>query len=71
MFFVAGTALADVLYGKANPSGRMSETVFTSLDQLPADYLSLTMSDAPGRTHRRAFSSLFLWIEWTPPYSLR
>lgn len=47
-----GTALASVLYGAENPSGRMCETVFTGVEQLPADYLSVTMSDAPGRTHR-------------------
>ena len=47
-----GTALASILFGDANPSGRMPETVFTGLEQLPSDYLSVTMSDAPGRTHR-------------------
>ena len=47
-----GSALADILFGDANPSGRMSETVFVGLEQLPKDYLSVTMSDAPGRTHR-------------------
>lgn len=56
-----GTALASILFGDENPSGRMSETVFTGLDQLPKDYLSVTMSDAPGRTHR--------YLSTTPLYA--
>eukprot|EP00039_Didymoeca_costata_P006248 m.88639 g.88639 ORF g.88639 m.88639 type:complete len:862 (+) comp13179_c0_seq3:173-2758(+) len=47
-----GTALANIVYGKENPSGRMSETVFTGIEQLPPNYLNLTMSEPPGRTHR-------------------
>lgn len=43
-----GTALADIVFGNANPSGRLPETVVTGLDQLPTDYLSLTMNDPPG-----------------------
>jgi hypothetical protein len=49
-----GNALADILFGNANPSGRMPEQVVTGLEQLPEgkDYLNMSMSIAPGRTHR-------------------
>ncbi len=46
-----GTALANVLFGVTNPSGRMPVTVVESLAQLP-EYLDLTMNRPPGRTHR-------------------
>jgi beta-glucosidase len=43
-----GTAVAEVLFGKVNPSGKLSETFYKSLDQLPPfeDY------DLDGRTYR-------------------
>merc|ERR1719272_2481991 len=56
-----GTALADILFGAANPSGRLSETIFTGDSQLPSDYLSMSMTEAPGRTHR--------YLTETPLYS--
>ncbi len=43
-----GSALADILFGAANPSGRLPEMVVTGLEQLPADYFSTEMRDAPG-----------------------
>ena len=46
-----GTALANVLFGMANPSGRLPITIVQSTDQLP-DYLDLHMARFPGRTHR-------------------
>ena len=39
-----GNAIADIIFGRANPSGRLSETIFQSLDDLP-EYLSLGMSE--------------------------
>lgn len=44
----AGTAIADVLFGDYNPSGRLPVTVYRSLDQLPGfeDY------SMKGRTYR-------------------
>ena len=43
-----GTALADVLYGQYNPSGRLPVTFYRSTDELP-DFLDYTMT---GRTYR-------------------
>jgi beta-glucosidase len=44
----AGTALADVLFGNVNPSGRLPVTFYRSVDQLPAfDDYSMT-----NRTYR-------------------
>ncbi len=47
-----GNALASIIFGLENPSGRLSETIFAGIDQLPYDYLSMKMDDHPGRTHR-------------------
>jgi beta-glucosidase len=49
-----GTALVDVLFarGGAVPSGRLPVTVPASVNDLPPNYLSMKMSDAPGRTYR-------------------
>jgi beta-glucosidase len=43
-----GRALADVLYGRYNPSGKLPVTFYKSVDQLP-DFLDYTMKD---RTYR-------------------
>jgi len=47
-----GNALTDVLFGKVNPSGKLPVTIFSSLSDLPEDYLSVEMLDTPGRTGR-------------------
>lgn len=44
----AGTAIADVLFGDYNPSGRLPVTVYKSLDQVP-DFQDYSMA---GRTYR-------------------
>lgn len=44
----AGTAVADVLFGDYNPSGRLPVTVYKSLEQLP-DFADYSMK---GRTYR-------------------
>jgi len=43
-----GTALADVLFGNYNPSGRLPITFYKNIEQLP-DFLDYTMK---GRTYR-------------------
>jgi beta-glucosidase len=49
-----GTAVAQVLFGDVNPSGRLPVTVPKSLDQLPAfeDYAMSGSGSTKGRTYR-------------------
>ena len=44
----AGTAVADILFGDYNPSGRLPVTFYKSIDQLP-DFEDYSMK---GRTYR-------------------
>jgi beta-glucosidase len=44
----SGTAIADILFGDYNPSGRLPVTFYKSVDQLPA----FTNYDMTGRTYR-------------------
>lgn len=46
-----GAAVADVLFGNVNPSGRMPVTVPRSVEQLPA-FEDYAMNGAKGRTYR-------------------
>ena len=48
---LGGTAVANVLFGKYNPGGKMPVTVYESIDDVRAatDY---DMSSSPGRTYR-------------------
>eukprot|EP01062_Namystynia_karyoxenos_P024991 TRINITY_DN19794_c0_g1_i1.p1 TRINITY_DN19794_c0_g1~~TRINITY_DN19794_c0_g1_i1.p1 ORF type:complete len:334 (+),score=66.53 TRINITY_DN19794_c0_g1_i1:1338-2339(+) len=47
----AGGAVADVLFGKASPSGKLPMTWYRSLAQLPP-FPSMDMRAPPGRTYR-------------------
>ena len=48
---VGGTAVADVLFGKYNPAGRMPMTVYDSIEDVPAA-VNYNMTYSPGRTYR-------------------
>lgn len=48
---LGGAALADVLFGRVAPAGRLPVMVPTSEAQLPADYLNQSMLAGSGRTH--------------------
>jgi len=58
---LGGEALADVLFGKSAPAGRLPVMVPKSEEQLPPDYLNQAMMASPGRTHR--------YFTGTPLYS--
>lgn len=54
-----GTALADVLYGEVNPSGRLAETIPVRLEDTPAHL------DFPGEHgHVRHGEGLFVGYRW-------
>jgi beta-glucosidase len=46
-----GTAVADVLFGKYNPGGRLPFTVYKATTELP-EFTNYDMHAAPGRTYR-------------------
>ena len=48
---VGGTAVADILFGKYNPAGRLPMTVYDSIEDVPAA-TNYDMSYPPGRTYR-------------------
>jgi hypothetical protein len=48
----AGAALADVLFGKVNPSGTLAATVYRESWAAASDFLSMAIRAPPGRGHR-------------------
>lgn len=48
----AGAALADVLYGRVNPSGALAATVYRESWINVSNFLDMSMRDGPGRGHR-------------------
>jgi beta-glucosidase len=48
----AGAALADVIFGAVNPSGALAATVYKTSWAKVSDFLSMSMRQPPGRTHR-------------------
>jgi beta-glucosidase len=50
---VGGTAVADVIFGKYNPGGKMPVSVYSSTEDLPpVDSYDMSSSVHPGRTYR-------------------
>jgi len=57
----AGTAIADALFGRYNPAGRMPFTSYASVDHLPP-YQNMSMTGAPfGRTFRYYTGPAPIW----------
>merc|ERR1711977_633414 len=49
---LGGAAIADALFGAISPAGRLPYTIVQSVYDLPENYYSMRMADAPGRTYR-------------------
>eukprot|EP00927_Polykrikos_kofoidii_P049178 TRINITY_DN43289_c0_g1_i1.p1 TRINITY_DN43289_c0_g1~~TRINITY_DN43289_c0_g1_i1.p1 ORF type:complete len:830 (-),score=118.22 TRINITY_DN43289_c0_g1_i1:137-2626(-) len=49
---LGGRAVANTLFGLSSPAGRLPYTIVQSIHDLPANYYSMGMADAPGRTYR-------------------
>jgi len=47
-----GVALADVIFGDYNPGGKLPVTYFSSSFVDESNFLSMSMTDSPGRTYR-------------------
>lgn len=49
---MGGMAVSNALFGSVSPAGRLPYTIVESIADLPYDYYSMNMADAPGRTYR-------------------
>jgi len=73
-----GVAIADVIFGDYNPGGKLPVTYYSNSVVKELDFLSMSMTDAPGRTYRY-YKGTPLWefgyglsyttfkLEWTNP----
>lgn len=49
---LGGQAIAEVLFGEHSPAGRLPYNIVQRQEDLPYNYYSMAMNEAPGRTYR-------------------
>ncbi|MGH7505515.1 MAG: glycoside hydrolase family 3 C-terminal domain-containing protein, partial [Longimicrobiales bacterium] len=62
----AGTAIADVLFGDYNPSGKLPVTFPRNVGQVPIYYNHKNTGRPPSETER--YTSKYIDVPWTPLY---
>jgi beta-glucosidase len=63
----AGHAIADVLFGDANPAGRLPVTFPRNVGQVPIHYAHKNTGRPP--SEKEKYSSKYLDVSWTPLYA--
>lgn len=62
----AGTAIADVLFGDYNPSGKLPISIPRNVGQVPIYYNHKNTGRPPSETER--YTSKYIDVHWTPLY---
>ena len=67
--YVGAEALAEVLFGIVNPSGRLPHTIYNSRWEQLTPMADMSMQAGPGRSYRwlDTAASPALWCEFLPP----